>query len=231
MAIQALGFDLDGTLYPAWKMYGASAGLAFRYGTFLRAFAKARKILRDPGLMLRYENGAVENLAAFRDLQARIVAERLSSSIGDIKSLIDTIIYGKVEESFHSLQPYPDLIPCLEALRSAGFKLGLLSDLPPERKLSLMGLDRFFHRSLCYEDSGSLNPDRRPFLALAAALDLPPASILYVGNKEAYDIRGARSVGMKTALLGSGRGSEADFCFRRWKDFNNWFFEGAGRLI
>jgi hypothetical protein len=44
-----LGFDLDGTLYPAWKMYGASAGLAFRYGTFLRAFAKARKILRDPG--------------------------------------------------------------------------------------------------------------------------------------------------------------------------------------
>jgi FMN phosphatase YigB (HAD superfamily) len=88
-----------------------------------------------------------------------------------------------------------------------------------------MGLERFFHRSLCSEDSGSLKPDRRTFSSPRGGPSIsPPPRSSSVGNKEAYDIRGARSVGMKTALLGSGRGSEADFCFRRWKDFNNWFF-------
>ena len=95
----------------------------------------------------------------------------------------------------------------------------------------MLGLDGFFECSLCSEDSGSLKPDRLPFLALAAALDLPPASILYVGNKEDYDIQGARSVGMKTALIGAGRASKADFSFRRWKDFSAWFLEGAGRSL
>jgi putative hydrolase of the HAD superfamily len=231
MPIQALGFDLDGTLYPGWKMYGASAALVFRYGKFLRAFSKARKILRNPDLKIRYETGPVENLAAFRQTQARIVADLLSSPIDDVKSIIDTIIYGKVEASFRMLRPYPDLIPCLETLSSAGLKLGLLSDLPPDRKLGLLGLEGFFTCSVCSEASGALKPDQRPFLALAAALDLPPSSILYVGNKEAYDIRGARSVGMKTALFGSVRGSTADFCFRRWEDFSTWLLSGAARSL
>jgi putative hydrolase of the HAD superfamily len=231
MAIQALGFDLDGTLYPAWKMYSASAGLAFRYARFLQAFAKARKILRDPDQKLRYEYQTEGDRAAFREMQASIVADQIPLPIDTIKTIIDTIIYGKVEESFLNLKPYPDLIPCLKALRSAGFRLGILSDLPPNRKLALMGLEKFFDCSLCSEDFGALKPDSRSFLALASALDLSPSSILYVGNKEAYDIRGARSVGMKTALLGCGKSSAADFCFRHWKDFNSWFFEGSGRSL
>ncbi len=231
MPIQALGFDLDGTLYPAWKMYSASASLAFRYGRFLQAYSKARRILRDPELKLRYENKAEGNPAAFRNAQAGIVADHLSLPIDDVKSMIDTIIYGKVEASFRRVKPYPDLIPCLQALRSAGFTLGILSDLPPGKKLALLGLEEFFACSICSEDSGALKPDRRPFLALASALNRPPSSILYVGNKEAYDIRGARSVGMKTALIGNVRDSKADFSFRRWKDFSAWLLRGEGRSL
>ena len=78
MAIQALGFDLDGTLYPAWKMYGASAGLAFRHGKFLQAFARARKLLRNPDAIPSIKNAAVKDKAAFREIQAKIVADQLS---------------------------------------------------------------------------------------------------------------------------------------------------------
>jgi len=231
MPIQALGFDLDGTLYPAWKMYGASASLAFRYGKFLRAFAEARKILRKPEAGPILGNRPIEDRTAFREVQATLVADLLSLPTDDIKSMIDTIIYEKVEASFRSVKPYPDLLSCLKALSSAEFTLGILSDLPPEKKLKLLGVDGFFACSICSEDSGALKPDRRPFLALAASLGLPPSSILYVGNKEDYDIRGAHSVGMKTALIGSGRDSAADFRFRRWEEFCRWFLSGPGRSL
>jgi len=232
MALHALGFDLDGTLYPAWKMYSASAGLALRHGAFLQAFGKARKALRKSNpAQPNLGSGSQEGLEEFRQRQASLVASILNLDLATTTSLIDEVIYGKVEQKFSRIRPFKGLVPFLENLGASGFRLGLLSDLPPKNKLILMGLDAYFHCALCSEAFGTLKPDGRPFLALADALGEKPESILYVGNKEAYDIRGARSVGMKTALLGHSPNSTADFSFRRWEELSAWLFKGPGHTL
>ncbi len=232
MALRALGFDLDGTLYPAWRMYSASAYLALHHGAFLRAFGQARKALRKSN-PAQQNPGSIsqESLKEFRQRQAFLVASILNLDFATTTSLIDEVIYGKVEQSFSRIQPFKGLVPFLENLGASGFRLGLLSDLPPKKKLTLMGLDSYFHCALCSEDSGTLKPDGRPFLALADALGEQPESILYVGNKEAYDVKGAKSVGMKTALLGRSSNSVADFSFRRWEELSAWLFEGPGHTL
>jgi putative hydrolase of the HAD superfamily len=45
--IKAVAFDLDGTLYPDYRLYVRLIPLALRHARFLKAFAKARNIIHQ----------------------------------------------------------------------------------------------------------------------------------------------------------------------------------------
>jgi putative hydrolase of the HAD superfamily len=127
-----------------------------------------------------------------------------------------------VEEKFSALPSFPGVPKCLDALQKEGLALGLLSDLPPERKIERMGLKDYFSEILCSEDFGTLKPSSLPFLALASKLGAEPGKMVYVGNKVAYDMVGAKDVGMKTALLGESNHPSVDFNFRSWEELTRW---------
>lgn len=226
MGIKAVGFDLDGTLYPAWQMYAVSADIGIRHPIFLHAFGRVRRALRAPGAL----DGIVAS-GAFRAFQASLVAERLGADRTATAAAIDKIIYTAIEEKFRHIRPFGGAALCLETLRGSGLKLGLLSDLPPLRKMELLGFRGYFDFVLCSEDFGALKPDPRPFSALAARFGLDPDSILYVGNKRRYDIEGARAAGMKTALIGRGKDPLADFTFLRWEDLTRWVLAQAHQIL
>ncbi|HWP68982.1 MAG TPA: HAD family hydrolase, partial [Rectinemataceae bacterium] len=139
---------------------------------------------------------------------------------------IDDIVYSAIENKFRHIKPYKGALRCLETLRASGFRLGLLSDLPPVRKIEFMGMSQFFDVVLCSERFGALKPALRPFSALAEGLGQRPEEILYVGNKYEYDVVGARMAGMKTALIGRGKkGCNPDFSFLRWEDLVHWIIK------
>ncbi len=251
MGIKAVGFDLDGTLYPAWQMYAVSADLGIRHPIFLHAFGRVRRALRAPGALdgitaspqgVGPESttaSSPETLidsrqaasGAFRTFQASLVAERLGADRTATAAAIDKIIYTVIEEKFRHIRPFGGAALCLETLRDSGLKLGLLSDLPPLRKMELLGFRDYFDFVLCSEDFGALKPDPRPFSALAARFGLDPDSILYVGNKRRYDIAGARAAGMKTALIGRGKDPLADFTFLRWENLTRWILAQAHQIL
>ena len=224
VGIKAVGFDLDGTLYPAWLMYAFSAGIALRHPFLLRAFGSARVALRREETEKTGENREKEDavFGDFKERQASAVARNLASAPADLSRKIDRVIYTTIEDGFRHIKPYKGVLGCLETLRGSGFRLGLLSDLPPGRKIELMGLSPFFDAVLCSESYGALKPSVRPFLALAERLGARPEEVLYVGNNYEYDIVGARRAGMKTALIGGRRGRDADFSFVRWEDLSAW---------
>lgn len=242
MGIKAVGFDLDGTLYPAWRMYAVSIDIGMRHPRFLGAFGEARKVLRRRqasayGSAAGGASGgaADKNTAAwraadedaagskiFRQRQAELVAGFLGIDSASAFRAIDAIIYSTVEKKFASIRPYAGAADCLAALRGAGLRLGLLSDLPPTKKIELLGLGSYFDFLLCSEDFGALKPDPRPFRALAERFGAEPDSILYVGNKRHYDIKGAKAAGMRTAFIGRRPLPEADFSFRSWSDLAPW---------
>ena len=112
-----------------------------------------------------------------------------------------------------------------------GYKIGLLSDFPPEQKGAIWGVKDMCDVVLGSEEAGALKPDSTPFLRLAKEFNLPPEQILYVGNNHKYDIQGAHNIGMKTAWLILpheglfGKKSKiADFTFWHYDQISEWFF-------
>jgi putative hydrolase of the HAD superfamily len=143
------------------------------------------------------------------------------------KEKINRLIYRGWEEHFARIKPFPHAAEVLGSLKASGFRLGLLSDFPPRRKLELLGFGGLFDVVFSTEEFGALKPDPEPFKKLASAMGLLPREILYVGNNPRYDIIGAKKAGMKTALLrrgilstgfAGGPGARlADFTFRNYR--------------
>jgi putative hydrolase of the HAD superfamily len=118
-----------------------------------------------------------------------------------IQQKIETEIYRGWEPLFKRIRLYPHAAKTLAALKESGFKLGLLSDFPPDRKLENLGIAGIWDAVLCSEKEQALKPDRLPFDKLAAALGLESGKILYVGNSLRYDVLGAKRAGMGAALV------------------------------
>jgi putative hydrolase of the HAD superfamily len=177
------------------------------------ALRKARLVLHNtpPGLSSGDE---------FYDFQARLMASLLKTDPAVAGEMIERLIYRGWEQVFKKITPFPHVRETLDAIRSGGLKLGLLSDFPPEKKLENLGLGGIWDTVLCSEYTGSLKPATRPFIELARRLDCLPERILYAGNSRAYDIRGAKQAGMKAALISwpfKRNCPEADFVFSDYR--------------
>ena len=212
MKFAAVAFDLDGTLYPDFRLFLRLIPFIIKENRLLLAMGKARKKLRNSG---SYEGD-------FYETQARLMAEILERSAQEIKELTERLIYRGWEQHFKKIKLFPHIKETLELFRSKGLKLGLLSDFPPEKKLEYLGLNKYWDAVVCSEVSGRLKPDPLPFLDLARNMDIEPGQILYVGNSLSYDVAGAGSAGMSTALIQRFRkknpaGVKPDFIFHDYR--------------
>jgi putative hydrolase of the HAD superfamily len=213
MRFDAIAFDLDGTLYPNLRLYLTAFPSMARKAKRFFAFNAARHALRKRGAELpRAADGP-----SFRAAEAALVASSLGIGEDCAAAFIDREFYGELEELFARVRPYRGLKPALSELAKAGMRLALLSDLPPKRKLALMGLSGFFEVELCSEDTGFLKPATEPFAMLASSLGLPPERILYVGNSSRIDAAGAKAAGMSAALISLRKSPVADLVFHDWR--------------
>jgi putative hydrolase of the HAD superfamily len=195
LEIDAVAFDLDGTLYPNCRFYIRVLPFVLKEQKMLRAFGKARDILRaclpeDP--LLRQD---------FYEAQASLMGKMLGEDAKAVRDRAENLIYHGWEPLFKKVKLFPRVHESLSALKAKGLKLGLLSDFPPEQKLKNLGLEGPWDTVLCSEKIGRLKPDPRSFLELARKLGAKPERTLYVGNSVHYDVVGAKNVGMKAALV------------------------------
>lgn len=213
MAIRGVAFDVDGTLYPNRAMYLLSVPLVLFRFRLLRAFRDVRLALREKGAVPDYYQA-----------QAEMLGEALGITPEKARETIKRRIYRTWENILYLVPLRPGVRRAIEELREAGLKVGVSSDFPLERKLRILGLDGRWDAIVPTEATGALKPNPEPFLALSAALGLPPEEILYVGNNYAYDIVGAAGVGMKTAHISRRPppNSIADLTFRRFSDLSEW---------
>jgi putative hydrolase of the HAD superfamily len=219
MRFDAVAFDLDGTLYSAPALYAKAAPGMLPKARALVAFNEARRAMRELGS--RTGRLAAPDSADFRALESELTAARLGikgpDAAREAAAMIDRDFYRGVEELFSKVRPYRGVDEALGALARGGLRLALLSDLPPERKLELLGLSGRFELALCSEDSGSLKPARAPFDMLSSRLGLAPGRILYVGNSRRFDVAGAKGAGMSAAIVSRRRVPEADLSFFDWR--------------
>jgi putative hydrolase of the HAD superfamily len=221
--IEGIAFDLDGTLYPNYRLNIRLIPFIFRELRLLTAFGKARTIIRK-----EQDNGVIHQ-NSYYEYQAEITAKKLKIPAESLKEKIDLLIYKGWEPLFKNIKPFNNVFETLTAFRNAGFKLGLLSDFPPEKKLEYLGLSGIWDAVYCSEYSGALKPHPLSFTKLAAEMNLPPEKILYVGNSLPYDVAGAAKAGMKTALIRvsplsifSKNDIKPDFSFSNYRQLFNY---------
>ena len=213
MKFKAIGFDIDGTLYPNYQMFLCTASSFVKHPALVYYFSAIRKIIRK----INYEGD-------FHLKQAELLAAEMKIDKIKAKNMIEKNLYQSWDKSFKFLKPYSYVGDFIRGLRAKGYKTAALSDFPIGRKLEYMKLDGIWDAALCSEDSGKLKPAPGPFLEMADRLGLPPKDILYIGNSYKYDIIGASSAGMRTAFLGKNGGLKADYVFQNYKQLEIMLF-------
>jgi len=226
--IKGVAFDLDGTLYPNYRLHFRLLPFALKEFRLLSAFGRARNIIREE-MEQKFRNGHSDSgqllvqEGGFYAYQAEKTAKLLSVKSDQLKEKIDRLIYNGWTPIFKKVKVFKEVPHTLETLRKAGLKLGLLSDFPPEEKLKNLGIDGYWDCIHCSERCGALKPYPLSFQKLALAMELPPENILYVGNSHPYDVIGAARAGMKTAwikpVLSPGKKPAPDFSFTNYRQF------------
>jgi len=220
--IEGIAFDLDGTLYPNYRLNIQLIPFILKEGRLLLAFGNARKIIRAEQEKKSSINGN------FYEYQAEIVAKLLDAKIKPTKEKIDNLIYKGWEPLFKNVKLYKNVVETLTALRKSGYKLALLSDFPPEKKLEYLGISGIWDAVLCSERCGAIKPHYLSFTELTSAMALPGEKILYVGNSHPYDVVGAKKAGMKTAWIksafspGGFKKPKPDFVFSNYRQLYNY---------
>ena len=188
--IKAVAFDIDGTLYPDWRLFVRLVGYFFKNMKFFLAYNKVRNTLHRTAI-----------LPDFFEFQARLLAHELKISVEEAHSKIDTIVYDGLKPFFTKVKPFKYIEECLQDMKAQGLKLAILSDFPPEQKGDLWGFLPYFDVVLGSEACGALKPSVYTFGMLAKELGFEAHEILYVGNSIRSDIKGANAAGMKSAYI------------------------------
>jgi len=195
--IDAIAFDIDGTLYPNWGLYRLLGSFLVKNARLMSAFGSVRREIR-----VWQKSHPAERHEDFFGWQASLVASRLGCGCEearapprreDLRGLEAPVCAGS--------NPIPTPPRRLPHFRASGLRTGLLSDFRPEQKGDVWGMAASCDAVIGSEETGALKPSPYPFMALSEALGVPPARMLYVGNSIASDVIGASSCGMKTACI------------------------------
>jgi putative hydrolase of the HAD superfamily len=186
--IEAVVFDIDGTLYPNASMYWRSIPFALKNFGLLRAFNKVRKNIR------KYE--LIEDFPA---LQIKLLAEEMKITPREAKEILEVSVFQDWFQVFKKLKLFTGLKEMLDDLQAREIPMGVMSDFPIRGRLQDLGVGDYWKIAFSSEDTGYLKPHRKPFEWISELLHVPIEKILYVGNSFQYDVLGAKSVGMMAA--------------------------------
>jgi FMN phosphatase YigB (HAD superfamily) len=99
---------------------------------------------------------------------------------------------------------YPDALPCLHALAEAGYRLAIAGNQPAPAADALAAMEVDFEFIGTSAGWGVEKPAPAFFERIARELDLPPASIAYVGDRLDNDVRPAVEAGMVAVFVRRG---------------------------
>lgn len=208
-----MAFDVDGTLYPNSLMYLASIPFFFSRARLIMKFREVRHELRR-----------ARPIDDFYAAQSRMLAEKLGVSSEEAGDIVDRRIYRDWEKVLTVVPGFPGIRALVGQLRQVDLKLGVLSDFPLGSKLERLRLDGLWDVGISSEKVGYLKPNPEPFQALLDKLGTRAEETLYVGNNYAYDVEGARALGIRTAHIRvlPAKHSQADFSFFRYRRLAKW---------
>jgi HAD superfamily hydrolase (TIGR01509 family) len=132
-------------------------------------------------------------VAGLLDYHAVRAADRAAISAAFYASWIGTEIF----------QLYPDVPTVLEALRAAGYGLGIVSNWEPrlDQLCASHGIRDYFAFVVASEAEGYVKPHPRLFELALELAGVDAAAVVHVGDSYPEDVEGARAVGIEAILI------------------------------
>jgi 2-haloalkanoic acid dehalogenase type II len=196
-AIRAICFDLDNTLWQIEPVLNRAERiladwLERRYPRIPLQFTPARMLEVRAALLAEQPHQGHDLSFLRRETLARCAA--LAGYERDIAHEAFAVWHAARNE----VEPYREVVPALEELKNR-FRLATLSN--GNADLAVIGLAHHFEVSFSASALGYAKPDPRAYIAVAEALTLAPAEILFVGDEPHADVMGPRVVGMQTVWM------------------------------
>jgi putative hydrolase of the HAD superfamily len=199
-AIRAICFDLDNTLWEIGPVLNRAERiladwLERRYPRIRERFGAA-EMLEVRAALLAEQPHQAHDLSFLR----RETIARCAADVGYKRDMAHEA-FAVWHAARNQVEPFDEVIPALENLKLR-FRLATLSN--GNADLRVIGLAHQFEVTLSAAALGYAKPDPRAYTALAEALTLKPAEILFVGDEPHADVDGPRTAGMQTVWVNRG---------------------------
>ena len=191
LEIQAVTFDVGGTLIEPWPSVGQIYGaVAAEHGL---SNLDAVELTERFGAAWKTKKDFDYSRSGWRDLVAQTFGETLPA--WQLDALFQDI-YVRFEQP-DAWRVFDDVVPVLATLRSAGFKLGVVSNWDERLRplLDRLGLSQYFDAIVISIEVGAAKPATAIFARAAALLEAEPNRILHVGDSPHEDVVGAQEAG------------------------------------
>lgn len=123
---------------------------------------------------------------------------------GDMaEAMVDAADARLFHEASHVFRPFADVIPCLTRLKERGIKMGVISnwDMTLHRVLEMFGLTSFFDVVIASLEEGTEKPHPRLFELALERTGFKASEAIHIGDDAFDDLQGARSAGLRAALV------------------------------
>jgi FMN phosphatase YigB (HAD superfamily) len=173
-----------------------------------------RAVFFDVGETLVCENGVWSAWAAYYGVPPLTFMGALGAVIErrghhlDVFRYFDPEFTLETRSTGYAIGPddlYDDAVPCLRALKGAGYLVGVSGNQPPdvsERLMVSLGLDLDVVASSAAW--GVEKPDPAFFARVASAAGLAPEEVAYVGDRVDNDVLPAKAAGMTAVFVRRG---------------------------
>lgn len=221
-AIAGVVFDLDGTLYDKRVLE------RFVICRLPWSLPQLYRYTRTRSSLAGIDCGSWE---ALRGKTLRRLAPRASGQARWLR-WIEERYDPTVREGMATVRAYPGVNTLLRELRSAGLRLGLVSDYRGvSGRLRALGIDReAFDFILATEELGAMKPAPRIVELTLAGMELPGEAMVMVGDRAFTDQRFAEAAGMQFVGVLPCRSSAPDEDLR-WKSWSSVRAHLLGRAL
>jgi FMN hydrolase / 5-amino-6-(5-phospho-D-ribitylamino)uracil phosphatase len=196
--IKAISLDLDDTLWPIWPTIEKAEKVLHDWLVDNAPMAAA--LFSSPGALREIRDYMAANRPELKnDLSAvRRESIRLALYRAGENPLMAEAAFEVFFAERQRVTLFEDAQSSLEFL-AARFPLVAVSN--GNADIQRVGLGRFFRASISAREFGVGKPDPRIFHAAAGAVEVPPESVLHVGDDATLDALGALNAGMQAAWV------------------------------
>jgi len=191
-AIQAVIFDMDNTLFDF--MSAQRAGCSAVLSELGRC--------QDSNRLFRYFLRPVHGFESTRNIWDYLVDTNQAD-----REIFEACAAVYEARKLDAITPYRDTLPTLEALRTFGVPLALVTDADLAHALARLrraGLESFFPVIVTPDQTGSRKPSHRQFLSALDQLSVAASEALMVGDSLRRDIFPCTELGLVTAYAAYG---------------------------